>query len=629
MNAEERRLTERFLEDALGAEELEDLFRRLRASDEFADEFADLLRIGGLLSSAYRGDRRSDDLVRTVRASLGPDQTPGSFEARVMRGLDQSARRSPEPARRPPTRRGRPFPGTSGPSGWRIALLAASAVLGVGLILAVYPSRPPSHAPVGVNLKAPVAAPEGSERQKARLEGRVKELEREVAERQREQERLKELRDRAAGQQKQEELRAAEAELAKAAEAFRARAEELARAKREEGRIREASAKRGEPSPQEASPSEKPGTEATVATLAEVLGEVFVLSKNERTPAKAGLGLRAGQGLETAPGASWAVVSFPDETRVYIPADTVVREIGETRGKRMHLERSLEGIRPEVSKQPKDRPMVFSTPHGEATVLGTTLRLVVDPDPKKGTKLVVEEGRVELKNLAGKTVMVESGHFAVAAVGVELKADVMRVPEVVLRPHLARIVGREWRSVPDQEASTGFALEAPESRTAGLPGDDTFSRFREGSLGYVEFRFLAEPSREYTVWVRGRDCAPTGADRSWHDKVIATLPGGGRFSRAFDGLPPQDRNIHHCAFAGFGYHDGRKGYWWVGGSADQGPDGIERDIVPATVRFPRPGLQTLRLYPFEAPMRIDAVWLSTTQKKRPAADLYGPAAERK
>jgi hypothetical protein len=53
-------------------------------------------------------------------------------------------------------------------------------------------------------------------------------------------------------------------------------------------------------------------------------------------------------------------------------------------------------------------------------VVGTTLRLYVDPDPKKGTRLEVEEGKVELKNLAGKTVYVESGHYAVAGVGVEL-----------------------------------------------------------------------------------------------------------------------------------------------------------------------------------------------------------------
>jgi hypothetical protein len=64
--------------------------------------------------------------------------------------------------------------------------------------------------------------------------------------------------------------------------------------------------------------------------------------------------------------------------------------------------------------------MIFETPQGEARVVGTTLRLIVDTDPRKGTQLEVEEGKVLLKNLAGKSVPVESGHYAVAAAGAAL-----------------------------------------------------------------------------------------------------------------------------------------------------------------------------------------------------------------
>jgi hypothetical protein len=48
------------------------------------------------------------------------------------------------------------------------------------------------------------------------------------------------------------------------------------------------------------------------------------------------------------------------------------------------------------------------------------------------------------------------------------------------------------------------------------------------------------------------------------------------------------------------------------------------DEMPATVRFLRPGLQTLRMYLLEGPMRIDAVWLTTTQNTRPDAAQVGP-----
>jgi hypothetical protein len=79
-------------------------------------------------------------------------------------------------------------------------------------------------------------------------------------------------------------------------------------------------------------------------------------------------------------------------------------------------------IRADVAPQPKNKPLVFVTAHAEAKVLGTALRLVVDRDPKKGTLLEVEKGRVELKRLSDrKVVVVGAGQFAVAAAGTDLK----------------------------------------------------------------------------------------------------------------------------------------------------------------------------------------------------------------
>jgi hypothetical protein len=61
------------------------------------------------------------------------------------------------------------------------------------------------------------------------------------------------------------------------------------------------------------------------------------------------------------------------------------------------------------------------------------------------------------------------------------------------------------------------------------------------------------------------------------------------------------------------------GYWWIGGDADGGGD-----ATPVRVRFARAGLQVLRLYTYESPVRVDALWLSSTQRTRPAADRTGP-----
>jgi ferric-dicitrate binding protein FerR (iron transport regulator) len=174
------------------------------------------------------------------------------------------------------------------------------------------------------------------------------------------------------------------------------------------------------PQPSTAAPGAQPRetTQAALAKVEEIAGDAFLLTKEGKSPVMAGANLLPGQGLETAGGASRIVLRFPDQTRVDLGPETVLAEVKTDSGKRLSLTQGT--VRAVVAKQPKDEPLMFTTPHGQTKVVGTTLRLVVDPDPKKGTKLEVEEGKVELKNLAGKTVMVESGHYAVAAVGLEL-----------------------------------------------------------------------------------------------------------------------------------------------------------------------------------------------------------------
>ena len=162
----------------------------------------------------------------------------------------------------------------------------------------------------------------------------------------------------------------------------------------------------------------KPVTEVTIAALQRVEGEVFVVNGSSRTAAKAGQDLRSGDGLECRGSQSWAIVVYPDRTRVEVEANTLVRELlGRQPGKGLRVVVEKGAVKAEVAKQPAGQPMLFLSAHGQATVLGTTLRIVVDADPKKGMRLEVEEGKVELANLAGRTVVVETGHFAVALTG--------------------------------------------------------------------------------------------------------------------------------------------------------------------------------------------------------------------
>ena len=127
------------------------------------------------------------------------------------------------------------------------------------------------------------------------------------------------------------------------------------------------------------------------------------------------------------------------------------------------------------------------------------------------------------------------------------------------------------------------------------------------------FTEAAEAGKTYSVWVRGKCMAKT--NRIGHDAVVVdfgdaevTEPPGP--NKGISGSPSK------ALFNGFMY---TPGYGWVGSDSDQG-----RDTPCVTVRFARPGRQTLRLYAREGPVRIDAIWISAVQKTRPDDSQVGP-----
>jgi len=128
-----------------------------------------------------------------------------------------------------------------------------------------------------------------------------------------------------------------------------------------------------------------------------------------------------GNTIDTYP-ANAARLRFGDGTWIEIGGGSSFREISAptaTSGRKVFLASGT--LESQITKQSPDRPMVFTTPTAEATILGTTIRLTVTNDPKSGTTLDVKEGRVRLKNLLdGKSAEVAAGHFAVAAAGADL-----------------------------------------------------------------------------------------------------------------------------------------------------------------------------------------------------------------
>jgi hypothetical protein len=164
-------------------------------------------------------------------------------------------------------------------------------------------------------------------------------------------------------------------------------------------------------------------TQVIVAKIERLAGEVFVLAPNGRAAAVAGQELPAGVGIECGE-RSFAVLSYPDRTRVEVTGNTVVRDLFDAKGKQLFVEKGA--VKAEIAKQPKDKPMIFGMPHGEAKVLGTVLRLSVDP---KSSNLEVEEGKVELRNSAGRTIDVPAGRMATAAAGTTLSTKSLPADE--------------------------------------------------------------------------------------------------------------------------------------------------------------------------------------------------------
>lgn len=157
----------------------------------------------------------------------------------------------------------------------------------------------------------------------------------------------------------------------------------------------------------EVKPKPAPPTVTFLATVKSVQGEAFT---NDRKPIREGDGIVAGQGLEGR-----AVVVYTDGTRLEL--DGEARGFSDREGKRLEVAHGT--LKADVTKQPAGRPMIVSTPHGDARVLGTSLRLVVND---KTTRLEVRQGKVRLTRLDGKFADVGAGFFAVAATGVEPKA---------------------------------------------------------------------------------------------------------------------------------------------------------------------------------------------------------------
>jgi len=208
-----------------------------------------------------------------------------------------------------------------------------------------------------------------------------------------------------------------------------------------------------------------------VARLEEARGKVYLLlTDGEKVLVTAPKGLRAGQGIETEGPQSSALLRYPDSTRIDVGPATMLRAIDENAegGKKAHVARGA--VAADVSRQPEGRPMVFTTPQGNARVLGTSIRIVVDDGPKGSTRLEVKQGRVRLTRLDGKGVDVLSGHFAVAAAGVELAAKPLTPGKPRAMDLMRGMPPNSWISIPGTRMSDVTPKHGEFAGTWGIVG---------------------------------------------------------------------------------------------------------------------------------------------------------------
>jgi hypothetical protein len=330
-----------------------------------------------------------------------------------------------------------------------------------------------------------------------------------------------------------------------------------------------------------------------------------------RIALKGGEEILEGQSLDVGVGGSAAIL-FPDRTRLEIGPESELGEFKVQGGKRIRVAKGT--VLAEVAKQVKDQPMIFATPQGQATVLGTTLRILVDLDPKKGTRVEVEEGKVEFKESSGKAVIVESGHLALSAEGAELVTRALPIEDILLLPRQGKLIGAEWKLVKDRAAGSDQALECRETsykiRKVGSAWVYDSVKTRSS---YILYSFNADAGKDYCVWIRGRSL-PEDANRLLTSELAVEFPAG---QTSLADAQPALKGDNVYSYTGFFHFPG---YGWIGGRGEDG----KSDAAPLRVRFAQPGRQTLKVYVLQAPAWIDAVWLSPSQKIRPEPGQSGP-----
>jgi hypothetical protein len=450
-----------------------------------------------IVSRYADGAATPDELAELERRMAGDPVLRRSFVERMRLEVSLStlSETSAEaagvrPASRRSARAARPVQSHRSTS---VAWAVAAAVLMAAVLTAVLLPR---EAPVDRTARLPIPEVRTEDRRKAEEEKARAEVERKLVE-----ERLMELR-------RKEGEAALEREREEKLEARR-RAEEALRAiqadrEAAEARLREADERERRALEEvtrvvvKETPARAPSATAVAAArIDRVEGEVYVTARAGRKAAAAGQDLLAGEGVACAGARGFAVLSFPDKSRLELCCGAAVREVYDVdpaakRGKRVFVEKGA--IKADVAPQPKDQPLVIGSPQAELKVVGTTFRYTVDAS----SVLEVEEGKVELRTPTGKSVEVGAGRMTVATPGA--------TPVVRALPKEETLLSLDFEDGKKSPLVTMGSLEKGPDRAgnrfvlAGIPDPAGVSRLFIGEDVLGLFTFQGDEVISFDYW---------------------------------------------------------------------------------------------------------------------------------
>ncbi len=395
-------LVQAYLMGEAGAEELEELKRILEAGGGDSKRAAKMLADGGMIAGWFRAEG-DDRFVAEAMAAAMTDRDDPAFVGKTIERISRASSRRRLWGRREGT----------GPSPIIPILAAAGIMAGLaGLIVVVSTGRqrpgpvPGAVAERHVEAVETAITPEfgvedgrkGEDRAPDRPEGAVGGNETEATRMRREEEPTRRVN---AG--RTDERKGGHPER------------RLERVEDVERTARGPSDRWGEPG---STSTDAAGPRLIAAVVDRIQGEAFVLSESGKSPARPGLTLYGGEGLETAGARGSAVIRFADGTRLEVSGDSTVKRLWERReGAPKSLLLARGTLTADVVRQPAGASMVFTSPHAEAVVLGTRLVLAVSGQT---TRLDVCEGKVRIRRLPGGVpVDVPAGFFAVVNQGQE------------------------------------------------------------------------------------------------------------------------------------------------------------------------------------------------------------------